>query len=539
MIDSDQCGGIMGSQELFLYPINDCVIRSMDWERQTVMAISKRSLLNNLNVNDSLFVDSLLTTGTSFLMPFPALLEPTVCKNQPPTINNAINLLRTTEKSVSVACSSFNDFVQAHDPLWLDKFRKARMVVSHFVYIAESGEVKVHDFEHLTKDNHVYLGLQLPAEFFHYLNTGLIGPRILSWITHLQAVVPPTIDGVSSPEYVRLVEQHTMAVKERALAVVKMGVHRGVARKEVNLKLWYRKDNADQGTKLLTLDQNEIRSKVEGWNVREAAIKDYGSQFSAGSIASELLALKKPDFVQSTKAKEKARGIDSADSIVSLAIWRFLHFRDYVSDAHVPTNWGNALAAAMLALKPTVEKNPQVGNLYEPLLVAFELIRYDILNAENKHEELRGLPMNGTVDDQACLLLISRCACLLQLRHEAIGYTGPLSKNLLHFRSMASEVRSADRDLTEALLVFTFFSAQTKRERDDNFDISHRYETPSPLPLLSPNPPAPLVLFTMDSSRLITRLDCPSSTTLMLHWVSQSRLTLTTSYPAIRRPRRK
>lgn len=469
----------MGSHELFLYPINDCVIRSIDWEKQTVSAISKKHLLRALNVNESLFVDSLLATGSSLLAPFPALLEPSIVKTQPPTILDAVNLLKTMDKSITVACSSFNDFVQAHDPLWLDKFRKARMAVSHFIYIAESGAVEVHDFQHLTQDNHEYLGLQLPAELFYYLNVGLIGPRILSWITHLQVVVPPTIDGVASPEYRKLVEEHTKAIKERALEVLKPGLLRGIHGKDITLNLWYKKNSTDKLRQSRPLMEETV-DKVTSWTVKEAAIKQNFPQFSAGSIASELLALKKPDFVKSTRLqkKERAKGINAADSIVSLALWRFLHLRDYVSDTHTLTNWGNALATAMTALKPTVEKNPDVGNLYEPLLVAFELIRFDILNAENKHEELRGLPLNGSEEDQACLLLVSRCASLLKLRHQSIGYTGPLSKNLLHFRSLASEVRSADRDLTDAILASIFLHGQSKRERDDYFEIGHRYDTP-------------------------------------------------------------
>ncbi|KAH8908699.1 PIN domain-like protein [Coniochaeta sp. PMI_546] len=348
MIDSNQCAGIMGSQELFLYPIKDCVLRSMNWEKKSVSAISKNYLLRALNVSEPLFVDALLTTGTSFLTRFPALLEPSVVKSESPNVKDAVNLLRATDKSVAVACSSFNDFVQAQDPLWLDKFRK---------------------------------------------------------------------------------------------------------------------------------------------------------------------------------------GINSADSIVTLTIWRFLHLRDYISDAHTLTKWGNALATAMEALKPTVDKNPDVGNLYEQLLVAFELIRFDLLNSKNKHEELQGLPMNGTEEDKASLLLVSRCASLLKLRHESIGYTGPLSKNLLHFRSLASEVRSADRDLTEAILASTFLRGQSERERDDYFEISQRYAVLAHRAL---DLPPYRSVWTNNAQS-----GSPSSTTRTSRWALLSRLTLTISCPRTRRERRK
>ncbi|KAK3327794.1 temperature dependent protein affecting M2 dsRNA replication [Cercophora scortea] len=127
----------------------------------------------------------------------------------------------------------------------------------------------------------------------------------------------------------------------------------------------------------------------------------------------------------------------------------------------------------MSAFEPTVSKYSSVPNLYEALVVAFELLRFELLNARNKHEELRGLPMSGSEEDQTCLLLISRCATLLKLRHEPVGYTGPLNKNLLAFRSLGAEVRSADRDLVDSIVASMFLYAQAKRKRDDLWQLGH------------------------------------------------------------------
>lgn len=474
MIDSDQCAGVMGSQELFLYPINDCVMRMMNWNEKTVTAISKQHVLTTLNISEPLFIDALLATGTSFLPTFPPLLDPVMSRNQQATIREALNILRTTGGSVTVACTTFNDIVQRDDKDWLDKFRQARMAVSHFIYIAESGEVKVHDDDHLTKDNFEYLGLQLPPELFHYLNTGLIGPRLLSWITHLQIVVLPTIDGVASDEYKKLVSSQVQPIKEQALGLVSSRLSRGISHRKATLKVWY-DPNFQHNINLSDLSSTSPAPGWAGWDIKDGHLKAYCPQFAPGSIASELLALKDRAVVISTLAKGKVKDIKSSDAIVSLVIWRFLHLRGYIDDSHSLTAWGSALAAAMKALSSTVQKYPDVPHLFEALLVAFELIRFDVLNSKHKHEELRGLALNSSEEDQDCLLLISRCATLLKLRHEANGYTGPLSKNLLHFRSLASEVRSADRDLTEALVLNMFTLAVARRDRSDAWELGHRY----------------------------------------------------------------
>ncbi|KXX77711.1 Protein MKT1 [Madurella mycetomatis] len=475
MCDSDQCAGIMGPAELLLYPIRDCLIRTIDWDAKNLLAVSKKQLLKTLNVSESLFVDSFLMTGTSFLPPFPPLADQTIIKNQPYTVSDAVNMLRTAEKSVTIACTSFHDILKTQDPDWLDKYRKARMAVDHFIYIAENGEIKVHDYEHLTRDNHEYLGLQLPPELFHYLNTGLIGPRILTWITHGQLQVLPTLDGVASDEYKKLVTTQSVRIKEAALSLLIPRLHRGIVYKSITMKVWY-----DRSYSYTIWDRHEAKvnftPQVDSWSIQETSFTTHFPQFVHGSILSEVLALKNPDFVPLTLSSQSQglKGVVSADIIKSICLWRFLHIRGYVNDQHKLTNWGSALAVALSALEPTVNKYPKSPHLYEAVLVAFELIRFELLNARNKHEELRGLPLNGTEDDQSSLLLISRCATLLKLRHESNGYTGPLSKNLLAFRSLVSEVRSADRDLVESILAFMFLYAQAKRNRDDSWELSHQ-----------------------------------------------------------------
>ncbi len=472
MIDSDQCAGIMGSQELLLYPIRDCVIRELKWEDKTAKAISKKQIIRTLSVSETMFIDVLLMTGTSFLPPFPPLQDRTINPRQT-TVMDAMNLLRTADKSIANACASFGDILQAQDPNWLDKYRKARMAVNHFIYINENGEIKVNDYDKLTGDNHEYLGLQLPSELFHYLNTGLIGPRILGWITHCKIIVPPTLDGVASAEYRKLITTQLAPIKETTLALLVPRLNRGIGHREVKMKVWY-DDSFEHRVNLRNAPQSPA-NRAASWNLSEAALKSYFPQPASGSIAFEMSALKIPDLVQSTLSKERVKGgIDQADAIVSLAVWRFLHLREYINDSHQPTAWGLALSRTFASLEPTVEKHKEVPGLYDAALLGLELIRFDLLHDRNRHEELNGLPLNGSEEDKHSLLLISRCATLLNMRHQANGYTGPLSKNLLNFHSLVSAAREADRDLIEAVIAAMFMHGQAKRDRADGWQIGRR-----------------------------------------------------------------
>ncbi|KAJ4268290.1 hypothetical protein NW762_002353 [Fusarium torreyae] len=472
MVDSDQCSGVMGSQELLLYPVKDSVIRGFDWDAKTVTAISKRKVMRSLTptASEPRFIDSFLMAGTSFLPPFPALLESSMYSDY--NISTAANLLRTSENSVATACASFNDILQNKDADWLDKYRKARMVVHHFVYIAESGEIRVNDYEHLTSDNHEYLGLQLPAELFHYLNTGLIGPRLLGNITHGQVLIQPTLDGVASDEYKKLVTGRIVPIKEQALSLLIPRLHRGIQHKSIKVRAWFDPKYS------YTVNHRNVSpppsQQVASWDVKDSALREFFPEDFAGPVSLEVLSLANTDFVAKTFPKDRPiKGIDSTDMVTSVAIWRFLHLRGYANDEHKLTSWGNALATTLITLQDVKENNPEVEGLSEAALVAFELIRFGLLTG--KHTEGQpGLPRKGSYEEKATLVLISECASLLKLRHQVYGYTGPLNKNLLSFWSLASAVREADRDLVEAVVASMFLYGQSKRERDDHLEISQR-----------------------------------------------------------------
>lgn len=478
-IDSDQCAGIMGSQELLLYPIHDSVIRSIDWEGKKVSSISKKQILKSLNVSEAMFIDALLTTGTSFLPSFPPLRDSATYPRQP-SVMDALNMLRTADKNIANLCASFHDVLQAQDPNWLDKFRKARMVVDHFIYIAESGEIQVHDFDKLTKDNHMYLGFQLPPELFHYLNTGLVSPRVLSWITHCQITVLPTLDGYASEEYRALVSKQLVPYYEAALGLVIPRLNRGLQYRDILLKAWY-----DSKFSLKINHRNEgspPSQHIGKWNVTKESFAAHFPQAEAGSILFELSALANADFVASTVQAPQVKGLDSADAIVSLTLWKLLTLNGYVQEKTLELSpWGVALSKTLTALEPLVKKVPDFPGIYRAALLAYELIKLGLLTSGHRHAELQGWPANGSEEDKSCIVLISRVATLLQLRQDTSGYTGPLSKSLLVFHTLTTTVGEANRSVLDSLLASMFLSGQAKRDALDHWEISHRlpfYEFP-------------------------------------------------------------
>jgi hypothetical protein len=66
--------------------------------------------------------------------------------------------------------------------------------------------------------------------------------------------------------------------------------------------------------------------------------------------------------------------------------------------------------------------------------------------------------------DRSNTLLVSRIASLLRLRHDPIGYVGPLSRHLLGYVSMTNAIRSTLRDLLEITMTTLLLRGDADRD---------------------------------------------------------------------------
>lgn len=461
----------MGSQELLLYDIDDAFMfppSADDWEDKIIYGVLRSDIMDHLKVSQEMLSDVLLMVGTSFLSAFPPLKDTTLYPKQPPSIQDAATLLKTCEKSILKTITTFSDHPN-HDPDWLDKYRKAKMLIKHCCYVLEDGNLEIKQFDQLTGDNQEYLGLRLPAELYYYLSQALIGHRLLDQFLFFEHLVLPTLDGVVSDEYRKLVTRSLVPVKETTAALVVPRLHRVYQHKTITLKYWF-DDDAQQ-----TLNPRSMipvtTDKADAWGVKDADLKPQEGALGlpAGKLSFAVLSLQQKDFAAKSVLKDKGRNsLKSKSEVLSSALWRLLHLRGYVNDKHELTSWGKALATTLKALTPVVKKYGDIHHIEEAAFLAFELLQFDNLNSRNINNGLIGGPIRGTKEDKEKCILIGRTACLLKLRHGGLGYTGPLSKNLLAFHSIIQAIRETDRDLVEAVMVSMFMSGQaSRRDRKD------------------------------------------------------------------------
>lgn len=80
-------------------------------------------------------------------------------------------------------------------------------------------------------------------------------------------------------------------------------------------------------------------------------------------------------------------------------------------------------------------------------------------------------------------MLVSRVACLGKIRHSSVGYSGPLSRHLLAYQSIISNVHTSLRDLLEMILAAMFLEGLVDRDRNDWAELSLGYATSPLVPL--------------------------------------------------------
>jgi hypothetical protein len=487
---------VMGSVEILLYEIDYTLITKIDFANNIFWGIIKNTLPQKLNVSQETLIDSLLMTGTSFLPPFPVLKDREVIKQQPYTLTDAINMFRTAHKSITTLCQTWIEVLQKQEPQWEDKYRKAKMALKHNIHVADRdptspesvARVMVTDYDQLTQDHHEYIGLQLPAELYHYLIHGSIGQRVMNWLSYLELLVFPPLGGGDSEEYRRLVTQQLIPIQAQSIALYTSRMHRVYQHKNFTTRFWF--DN----TTTVSLNHQNVDPAPDKlaatWRINQDVYEKHvtKSVVNPGSFLFALDSLEEAEFVALTTKEVKVVGnLKSHAEILSNIMWRLLHLRGYINNDHQPTVWGKALIAALTQLSSSGVR--LTNEVEEAAFLAFELLRLNQLNVHNRHEEWVGAPQRGTNEDKNHCLLIARCACLIKLRHKEEGYTGPLSKNLLAFYSIISAVREADRDLVEAITASMFMFAQAdrvnarddksteirKRNNDDWIELGFRY----------------------------------------------------------------
>ncbi|KAI9850063.1 MAG: hypothetical protein M1838_006143 [Thelocarpon superellum] len=455
---------VMGPSELFLFDV-DKIITKLDFEHVQFRWLSKSLCQQELGkLSTDLFIDVCMLSGSSFLPTFPPLTNPALYR-KPFTIRDTTNMMMAVGPSVTAVCTHYQDEASVQQSDYLDKYRRSRMAVKHHVVLTDDGKVQPLNVELAPSDVHEFIGQRLPEELYFYLSKGLVGPRVLNWLTSGELMEHPPLDGGESDEYRRLVRTQLAPLRMQSLALLSQPMSRFYHRKDVTARFWFDKEIRD------VLSHREVvptpRERVASWKVKASLWAAFGvaKESPPGSLAFAVRSLTAPDFVSKTTTPLKEQSLlVSTEEVLANSLWRFLQLRGYTDDQHAPTTWGLALHAAFSSLRPS-------DHLEEATFIAMELLRLDLLNDKDLFGSYIGAPLRGSEEDKKNCLLVSRVACLGKLRHKPIGFTGPLSRNLLAYHSFIAAMRNGLRDLVEMVLSNLLLNGDADRDRNDWTDL--------------------------------------------------------------------
>ncbi|GAM90607.1 hypothetical protein ANO11243_086520 [Dothideomycetidae sp. 11243] len=445
----------------------DCgrVILDLDLQNKRFTWVTRQSCIDSLaHGNPSLWIDSCLLAGSTLLPTLPQI-DGDASGPKPPKIRAAADLLRRTSLNGNSLCMQYRDDLAMQELNYLDNFRKAFMSIQHHVVLTHDGEIVTLNKDSAPNDVHAFIGQRLPDEIYYYVSRGTIGTRILTWRTSGQVTEKPPADGGASITYETLVRDRIVPQRVKALALLSKSIHRFYQHQDVTLSLFF---STSEPRKLGVTAATDYKEAVSAWHVRKSDIADRSKATKAkdAALSFAVESLSSSEFAKSTvtpRSKGEYDPLMDVSEIKGNALWRYLQIQDYVTSAHELSHLGKALQTSY---KVAESKGIAPEEYEEPILLGVELLRLQLLNRDNMFPvpPYHGQPYRGTETDQKNTLLVSRVACLGRLQHKAIGYTGPLSRHLLAYKSLVSVVRQSQRDLLDMSLCTMFLDGDIDRQ---------------------------------------------------------------------------
>ncbi|KAI9894316.1 MAG: hypothetical protein M1814_003072 [Vezdaea aestivalis] len=458
---------VAGSAELLMYEV-DKIIFHIDIENSQFYWISRQSFLMDefrAKFPENVLIDACILAGLSSLPVFP-LLENTANQGQQPTIQDALTLINDNGRNVSALCAHYQDNAQLKQLNYLENFRRVRLAVQYHAILTQDGKASTLRPEKSPSDAHEFIGQRLPDELYFYLSKGVISPTVLSWLVSGEDRESAPLDGGESPEYCTLVQDKLSPLRAQSLSLLSQPLHRYFYSKEKDIRqrMWFDKGRP---TLLNHRDPNpDPHTQASSWNVNESHIQKLQKAIQAkpGTISFALSALTQEDFVAKSFVEKKKPDslsvLKTTDEIICNVIWGFLQIRGYIDDKHHLTAYGKAFNI----IRTTTQKYSLAE---EAVYLAVEMMRFNLLNTKDMFPSYSGKPSEGSEIDRDSCFLLARIGCFSTLRHDTVGYNGPLNRHSLGYSSMVEAVRRHSRDLIEVVLVSLLLNGQAERDSLD------------------------------------------------------------------------
>lgn len=253
---------VFGSTELLMFDI-DRVIIGVDLDKASFAWLSKKMVLQDLQLTDDQFLDACCFAGFEYCGTFPVLPTDSMTFS----FKMVHDCIRQNKTGYNLA-TVYQEHPEIVKQKWLDLFCRSKSAIKYHPVLTDSGKVEPLNVEHAPNDIHEFIGAHLPDQVFHYLTHGLIGPHILNTLVSGQYLEYAPLCNGESEEYRSFLGKLIM-VRATALAIVASELSDFFKTRRVVLVTWW-----EPNTDILIYHDKITISNESEWNFEKFSLRD-------------------------------------------------------------------------------------------------------------------------------------------------------------------------------------------------------------------------------------------------------------------------
>ncbi|KAH3674591.1 hypothetical protein WICMUC_003137 [Wickerhamomyces mucosus] len=345
----------------------------------------------------------------------------------------------------------YNALFQTDDKSLLDRFQRGVIAFQSIPVLKTNGKVEISNHDESGSlastppvDAHEIIGQRLPHEYYFYESVGLIQPKILEAIVYGKYIEKAPLDGGASQQYKTLLKLVTKNFKNKEINLLTQSMARYYQVKKINYLKWFDDEETPLENKLSISIFNKINSIV---------VRSDESNFSLKKLLTTLKDLTLGDSL--IRIDDDSKKLNKNYEVISTSLLRELFLLEFftIKDQKIVSNdWSELLSFLAELDEENIEE-------YLLLLIFFKLNAFKLTEPFNKTEL------------SSAVLLISRLATFIQINQRNVQYTGPISKNLLSFRSAINLIKTSSRELFESIVVSSFTNNEVNKLVKSNEDL--------------------------------------------------------------------
>ncbi|CAN3359855.1 post-transcriptional regulator Mkt1p [Diutina catenulata] len=489
---------IYGSTDLLLTKI-DKFILGMEFQSKDFRFIDKQKVLSELQLSERQFIDLSLMVGCT-VQPhtfpnFPPLPKPNQIQPYPQLSYFKLGLDIIYHNSFHAHQNDLYGYIASmNDPKLLEWYFKGHAALNFAPVLNKEGYVEPYSTEMLklgcavnpdfVEDNngeqrvkvpnnvHDVVSQRLPPEMYFYQSVGLAPLSLLEAITSGYMEVRPTLESGLSDSYKKLITSKTYTDNlDHQFNLLTQLLARYYQVKKIDIKYWFQ-DAVVQLNNRMTPSISRRLSPL----------------FASGASTSKGYFSVAEFFTKPPSPLEEGAMLTTNTDVVATAFLRAMVLFDLIDqDTRKPTPSGQILADFAAA-------NPMADEEFARLLLIFMLVQSKALVLTESNRNFTNVPKffkEGSADAASVeltpeqlkyLTVIGRVFTLQKLNISPINYQGPISRNLLNFRSHIKFINSALASTVQANLVDLVVQEQRNKVKK-TFEGKHDwYELVDQLP---------------------------------------------------------